>query len=104
MDEHPERPNYRLRYGIECRDDHHIGNYDFLATTAQEAQRMAAAFILSRDTAEAEAVENGNLRWTDRCHYKPLSLNTLDYVIREDIEETPIPLEERRLERTARGE
>ena len=97
-----EKPNYRLKCKCEAKDDWITFDYTFNAVNDDEARTLALSYIEERKQKEKQAAENE--RRNVEVWFKPLSLCKLNYVIKEVIEETSIPLRGGTLERLASGQ
>lgn len=98
-----DRPNYKLVYRLEFRDDNFEVAHFFKAYDNAKAGEIAAQFIKEKQV-EYEANRKRDPQRYDGCWYKPTSLIRLNYVMREVIEETLIPLQPETAVRGARRE
>ena len=87
-----DRPNYKLVYRLDFRDDNFEAAHFFQAHDDVKARDVAAHFIREKQT-EYDANRERDSQRYDGCWYKPTSLTRLHYVMREVIEETQIPIQ-----------
>ncbi|MBX4196629.1 hypothetical protein KW805_03500 [Candidatus Pacearchaeota archaeon] len=87
------RPNFRLYFKSEYRDDWLNNDHDFWTTTDEQARKEADSLIMNRNNEDDRRIKDGEKSGWNWNICKPLKLVRLSYDIHTGVQEIRISLQ-----------